>query len=76
MDAVSTSTAVDNSQIVKAGNRENSKSSALTCGYGKLDLLVSNVGVVDNKTAAEVERLKKDFYKKYNYLKPNKDKNV
>ena len=76
MDAVSTSTAVDNSQIVKAGNRENSKSSALTCGYGKLDLLVSNVGVVDNKTATEVERLKKDFYKKYNYLKPNKDKNV
>lgn len=76
IDAVNTSASVDGSQAENAKTREENKSSALTCGYSKMDLLVSNVGTVDNKTATEVEKLKKDFYKKYDYLKPGKDKNI
>ena len=74
IDAVNTSVNVDGSQATTAKTREENKSSALTCGYDKLDTLVSDVGVVDNKTATEVEKLKKDFYKKYSYLKPESEK--
>lgn len=74
IDTVNTSASVDGSQAANAKTREENKSSALTCGYSKMDLLVSNVGTVDNKTATEVEKLKKDFYKKYDYLKPNDEK--
>ena len=74
IDAVNTSVNVDGSQATTAKTREENKSSALTCGYDKLDTLVSDVGIVDNKTATEVEKLKKDFYNKYGYLKPDSEK--
>lgn len=75
IDAVSTSVNIDGSQVTSAKTREESKSSTLTYGYDRLDALISDVGVVDNKTATEVEKLKKDFYKKYSYLKPDSEKN-
>ena len=74
IDAVNTSVNVDGSQATTAKTREENKSNALTCGYDRLDTLVSDVGVVDNKTATEVEKLKKDFYKEYSYLKPDSEK--
>ena len=74
IDAVNTSVNVDGSQAKAAETREESKSSALTCGYDKLDTLISDVGTVDNKSATEVEKLKKDFYKRYDYLKPDSEK--
>lgn len=74
IDAVNTSVNIDGSQAAVAKTREENKSSALTCGYDRLDTLVSDVGVVDNKTATEVEKLKNNFYKKYSYLKPESEK--
>lgn len=75
IDAVNTSVNVDGSQATTAKTREENKSSALTCGYDKLDTLIFDAGLVDNKTATEVEKLKNGFYNKYSYLKPDSEKN-
>lgn len=75
IDAVNTFVNVDGSQVTTAKKREENKSSTLSCAYEKLGALITDVGVVDNKTAIEVEKLKKDFYKKYSYLKPESEKN-
>ena len=57
-----------------AKNREGTKKGSLSLAYEKLDKLISNVGIVDNKVATKVEQLKNNFYSKYSYLKPECEK--
>lgn len=60
--------------VKKAEKRESTKKSSLSLAYDKLNTLISNVGTVDNKVSKKVEQLKNDFYKKYDYLKPECEK--
>ena len=55
-------------------SREEQKQSSLTLVNDKLDTLISDASTVDNQASKEVERQKKDFYKKYGYLKPESEK--
>ena len=61
-------------QASNAKNREETKKSSLTSAYEKLDKLISNVGILDNKVATKIEQLKNNFYSKYSYLKPECEK--
>lgn len=55
-------------------SREEQKQSSISLVNDKLDTLISDAGTVDNQASQEVERQKKDFYKKYSYLKPESEK--
>jgi len=54
--------------------REETKTGALSLAYDKLDELITDAGVVDEKVSVKVNELKNDFYKKYSYLKPESEK--
>ena len=54
--------------------REEVKESSLTLAYDKLDELIADVGTVDNKVSDKVSSRKDDFYKQYEYLKPDCEK--
>ena len=65
------------SSIQKTSNvkkREEKKLSSLSLAYDKIEKFVSNVGAVDKKVSEKVIKLKKDFYSKYSYLKPECEK--
>ncbi len=76
IDVACTAANVDTSKQLasKAKSREETKKSSLSLAYDKLDKLISNIGIVDNKVATKVEHLKNDFYSKYSYLKPECEK--
>ena len=65
------------SSIQKTSNakkREEKKLSSLSLAYDKLDTFISNAGTIDKKVAEKVNKLKKDFYSKYKYLRPDCEK--
>lgn len=70
--AADVSSAMHNTQ--NSISREEQKQSSISLVNDKLDNLISDAGTVDNQAATEVERQKKDFYKKYGYLKPESEK--
>lgn len=57
-----------------AEKREETKKSALTTGYNKLETLISDVYTVDTKSAHKIRERKNDFYARYDYLKPDCEK--
>ncbi|MDE6784201.1 MAG: hypothetical protein K2J26_02335 [Ruminococcus sp.] len=61
-------------QAQNAEKREETKQSALTTGYDKLENLISDVSTVDNKSADKIQERKNDFYAQYSYLKPECEK--
>ncbi|MEE0266062.1 MAG: hypothetical protein UD936_10600, partial [Acutalibacteraceae bacterium] len=63
-------------KVVSVKKREEAKKTSLSLVYNKLDKFISDVGDIDNKVAAKIESLKKDFYSKYKYLKPDSEKNL
>ncbi len=76
IDVACTAANVDTSKHLasNAKKTERTKKSSLSLAYDRLDKLISNVGIVDNKVATKVEQLKNDFYSKYSYLKPECEK--
>lgn len=63
-------------QAQNAEKREETKQSALTTGYDKLETLISDVSTVDNKSADKIRERKNDFYAQYSYLKPECEKST
>ena len=63
-------------QAQNAEKREETKQSALTTGYDKLENLISDVSTVDNKSADKIRERKNDFYAQYSYLKPECEKSM
>ncbi len=63
-------------QAQNAEKREETKQGALTTGYDKLENLISDVGIVDNKAADKIRERKNDFYACYSYLKPECEKST
>lgn len=61
-------------QVQKAKERESVKKSALTVAYEKLDTLISDVGMIDQRVSDKINQRKKDFYNCYSYLKPECEK--
>ena len=76
IDVVCTVTSADtlSQSAQKAKEREETKKSALSLAYDKLDQFIADVAVVDGKVATKVEKLKDDFYSKYSYLRPDCEK--
>lgn len=62
------------SNVQNSENRESSKVSALTAGYSKLEEFISDIDVVDTKSAHKIRERKNDFYAQYSYLKPDCEK--
>lgn len=56
--------------------REEQKEGALSLVYNRLDRLIADAANVDNRASTTVDRLKKDFYRKYSYLKPESEKGL
>lgn len=54
--------------------REEEKKTAISFAYRKMEQLFEDVGKVDNETAGIITKLKKGFYNKYKYLKPECEK--
>lgn len=65
---------VSQDQVQKAKERESAKKSALTVAYEKLDTLISDVGIIDQRVSDKINQRKKDFYNSYSYLKPECEK--
>lgn len=61
-------------QVQKAKERESVKKSALTVAYEKLDTLISDVGMIDQRVSDKINQRKKEFYNCYSYLKPECEK--
>jgi len=57
--------------VQKAEGRETEKQSALTLAYEKLDTLIMETAVVDQRVADVINTLQADFYKNYPYLEPD-----
>ena len=76
IDLAKTAAKVETAQTEakNAKTREETKESSLTLAYDKLDTLINDVGTVDNKVSTKVSAEKNDFYKKYEYLKPECEK--
>jgi len=76
LDVASVSTNVDTAiqHTDNAGYREKEKKSAISLAYRKMEQLFEDVGKVDNETAGIITKLKKGFYNKYKYLKPECEK--
>jgi len=77
-DIVATFASIETSrdQIQKAEERETQKTSALTLAYNKLDNLISDIGLIDQKVFDFISRHEDDFYKQYYYLKPESKKST
>lgn len=78
IDLAKTAAKVETAQTEakNAKTREETKESSLTLAYDKLDTLINDVGTVDNKVSTKVSAEKNDFYKKYEYLKPECEKSL
>ena len=78
IDIAKTAAKVETAQTEakNAKTREETKESSLTLAYDKLDTLINDVGTVDNKVSTKVSAEKNDFYKKYEYLKPECEKSL
>ena len=63
-------------QAQNAEKREETKQGALTTGYDKLETLISDINIIDNKSASKIQTLKNDFYAQYSYLKPECEKST
>lgn len=76
LDVASVFTNVDTAiqHTDNANYREKEKKSAISLAYRKMEQLFEDVGKVDNETAGIITKLKKDFYNKYKYLKPECEK--
>lgn len=76
IDIASSAAKVETSQneAQAAKKREEDKESTLTLAYDKLDELIADVGTVDNKVSTRVSDEKNDFYKTYEWLKPECEK--
>ena len=57
--------------VQKAEAKETEKQSALTLAYEKLDTLIMETAVVDQRVADVINTLQADFYKSYPYLEPD-----
>lgn len=78
LDVAAVSTNVDTAiqHTDNAGYREKEKKSAISLAYRKMEQLFEDVGKVDNETASIITKLKKGFYHKYRYLKPECEKGI
>ena len=78
LDVAAVSTNVDTAiqHTDNAGYREKEKKSAISLAYRKMEQLFEDVGKVDNETAGIITKLKKGFYHKYRYLKPECEKGL
>jgi hypothetical protein len=72
MAAVNVDTSHEQAQT--AEKREETKQTALTTGYDKLETLVADVSTIDNKSADKIRERKDDFYARYSWLKPDCEK--
>lgn len=72
MAAVNVDTSHEQAQT--AEKREETKQTALTTGYDKLETLIADVSTIDNKSGDKIRERKDDFYARYSWLKPECEK--
>lgn len=74
--SVFTSVGTAQEEVQKAETCESEKQSALSLAYDKLDALIMDTAVVDQKVSDVILSREDDFYKQYYYLKPDSKKDL
>lgn len=74
--SVFTSVGTAQEEVQKAETCESEKQSVLSLAYDKLDALIMDTAVVDQKVSDVILSREDDFYKRYYYLKPDSKKDL